>query len=270
MTQEDIINFHPFHDPSLPINIWMVGRSRCDKTYRISRSDSELYSIEYVHEGSEVVIVDGKTYRAEKNDAYLLKKHTRHKYYSDKGDLIKNWIAFDGDIMEGLIHAYVGDDLVLIKNCNIGAYLQRAYEIAKEDKNDYHSVTEQLSVVILQILQRIRRIITSDERTLPEKLKDWIDLNTESGISIQEASAVFHYSRNSLINVFRKQYGETPYAYYIRKRLEAAKNYLDNTSLPIGEIAFKLGFADCQYFCTSFRKLYGVSPSVYRKGKRMR
>ena len=65
--------------------------------------------------------------------------------------------------------------------------------------------------------------------------------------------------------MFRERFGEAPYAYLLRRRLETACLLLRSTALPVREIAFRLCFSDERYFATLFRQKTGLSPSQYRK-----
>ena len=56
----------------------------------------------------------------------------------------------------------------------------------------------------------------------------------------------------------------TPNDYLRRMRLEAARELLANTSRPVTEIAFKVGFNSSQYFSTVFLQYTGVTPTGFR------
>jgi AraC-like DNA-binding protein len=68
---------------------------------------------------------------------------------------------------------------------------------------------------------------------------------------------------------FRKRFqietGFAPHDYLMRAQVEAAKHRLIETSDPVTEMAFDLGFSSSQYFATVFRRLVGLSPQEYRK-----
>ena len=49
-------------------------------------------------------------------------------------------------------------------------------------------------------------------------------------------------------------------------RIEKAKLFLEDTSLPISDIAIKCGFNSFSYFCKIFKLSVGLSPSAYRSG----
>ena len=64
---------------------------------------------------------------------------------------------------------------------------------------------------------------------------------------------------------FEKIVGCTPIEYRNQIRIERAKTLLEDTSLPIQEIAATVGYSSATYFCDAFKKAVGVSPMKFRK-----
>ena len=72
-------------------------------------------------------------------------------------------------------------------------------------------------------------------------------------------------SQNYLARCFRARFGMTIPRYLLQRRIETARDLLETTGLPIGDIARRVGMADPHHFNKQFRALMGVSPSDYRK-----
>lgn len=64
--------------------------------------------------------------------------------------------------------------------------------------------------------------------------------------------------------VFKEYTGQSPAQYIRQVRLSRVKEALTNTSRPIRELAFEMGFENEDYFFTSFRRLTGMTPREYR------
>jgi AraC family transcriptional regulator len=71
----------------------------------------------------------------------------------------------------------------------------------------------------------------------------------------------FHFSR-----AFKQSMGMSPTNYIAERRIERAKKLMQETELPIAEIALRSGFSSQSHFTTSFRRLAGVTPRSFRKG----
>lgn len=77
-----------------------------------------------------------------------------------------------------------------------------------------------------------------------------------------------HKAGMSLTNFrlhFRNLTGQAPGAYLLTLRLKKAASLLRVTHLSIGEIAYRTGFHDANYFTRQFCRFYGQPPRSYRK-----
>ena len=72
------------------------------------------------------------------------------------------------------------------------------------------------------------------------------------------------YGRSRLFELFRANTGMTPNDYLRRLRVEAARGLLTDTSRPVTEIAFEVGFNSSQYFSTVFLQYTGLTPTGFR------
>lgn len=61
--------------------------------------------------------------------------------------------------------------------------------------------------------------------------------------------------------------GITPNDFLRNVRLKHAAHLLSNTDMPINQIALSVGFQSPRYFSQYFNKMFGVTPSEYRKPK---
>ncbi len=68
-----------------------------------------------------------------------------------------------------------------------------------------------------------------------------------------------HFSRE-----FRRAFGDSPHAYLLTRRLERAAALLRTTDHSVAEICFSVGLQSVGSFTTSFRRMYGRSPTAYR------
>ena len=66
-------------------------------------------------------------------------------------------------------------------------------------------------------------------------------------------------------HLFRETVGVSPYAYYVRLRMENACGLLSDTAMSVSEIAHRCGYEDALYFTQVFRRQMGLTPTAYRK-----
>jgi AraC-like DNA-binding protein len=68
-----------------------------------------------------------------------------------------------------------------------------------------------------------------------------------------------HFSRE-----FSRAFGESPHRYLLSRRLERAAALLRDTDRPVIEVCFEVGLQSVGSFTTSFRRMFGMTPTAYR------
>ncbi|MBK8516498.1 MAG: AraC family transcriptional regulator [Saprospiraceae bacterium] len=98
------------------------------------------------------------------------------------------------------------------------------------------------------------------------KVLTYIDENLNNELSLKTLSNVAYYSPFHLHRLFKAITNETLNTYITRKRIErTAMMLIHNKEYSITEIAYKYGFKNDSTFSRTFKKLYGQSPSEFRK-----
>ncbi len=92
-------------------------------------------------------------------------------------------------------------------------------------------------------------------------IEDNID---NSNFSVESLAGLLHISRVQLYRKMKAIMDVSVSDYILTVRLEKGKNLLKETQLTISEIAYAVGFSTPNYFSTSFKSKYKVSPSSFR------
>ena len=93
----------------------------------------------------------------------------------------------------------------------------------------------------------------------------YIHENYARNLSVDELAAAVHISRRACFRAFRENLRMTPLEYLRQYRLNSAKALLENTRLPITEIAYECGLGSSSYFGKTFREAFGCTPGDYRR-----
>ncbi len=98
------------------------------------------------------------------------------------------------------------------------------------------------------------------------KVLSFIDHNLDADLSLQTIANIAFYSPFHLHRLFKAITNETLNSYIIRKRIErTAMMLIHNKESSIAEIADKYGFKNDSTFSRTFKKIYGQSPTEFRK-----
>ncbi len=89
--------------------------------------------------------------------------------------------------------------------------------------------------------------------------------NVEDPLSIGEIAGQLGLGRKRLERDCRRHYGMAPRRLYRAVRLRAIRRLLENTALPIEEIAARGGYQNASAMTRAFRAEFGLSPSELRR-----
>jgi AraC family transcriptional regulator, glycine betaine-responsive activator len=98
-------------------------------------------------------------------------------------------------------------------------------------------------------------------------LLDCIELmeaNLEQPLSPSELSTMIGVSKRQLERLFRRHLNTTPARYYLTLRLNEAKRLLEQSSMPIIDVAIACGFNSAGHFSYRYRSYFGLSPRKAR------
>lgn len=98
------------------------------------------------------------------------------------------------------------------------------------------------------------------------KIDRYIESNLAENITTMVLAELVGMSNYTFLNEFKKFTDDTPHQYILKKKLDAAKNLLQNSQQSIMTISHALGFTDSSHFSKFFKKNTGLSPSKYKKG----
>ena len=147
--------------------------------------------------------------------------------------------SFDIQRMKDLINALEISKILNGSKTSIQAsFLQIVSFLANENKNAKSKLSSDLALFIMN--------------------------NISSELSLNTLSSKFGYCKNSIIQIFKKEFGVTPYEYIIQKRIELAKNLMISSNNPVEIIAQKSGFGNYINMYKAFVKSENCSPNEYR------
>ncbi|HTZ59866.1 MAG TPA: AraC family transcriptional regulator [Acidobacteriaceae bacterium] len=96
---------------------------------------------------------------------------------------------------------------------------------------------------------------------------EMLKANLDGQISLSQVAQECKLSVSHFVRAFKQTAGQPPYRWLLQQRIEAAKELLLHSGLPMVEIALKCGFADQACFIRAFRKLLNITPGEWRRSR---
>ncbi|NIA68191.1 methylphosphotriester-DNA--protein-cysteine methyltransferase family protein [Pelagibius litoralis] len=102
-------------------------------------------------------------------------------------------------------------------------------------------------------------------KTTVERALKMIEAGALDGDSVEQLAARLGITGRHLARLFRRHVGASPVQTAKTLRIQRAKRLLNETDLPIAEIARRSGFGSLRRFNATFADLYGRAPSSLRR-----
>ncbi len=254
---------------SLPFVIEMAGTSFCDGTYRIFRQRANIAVFEYVLQGTGTVIEDQQACHPGPGDVYLLHPNCRHEYYADPEDpWTKIWFNIRGPVVDALLQAYQLQGVNLVRHCPPEAEtIFRRFLQETQADTALPAIYERCSLIFHELVNLLARQVRENGPATSEAeiLQAYIQAHLSEPLSLADLAGQIYRSPAYTIRVFRETFRQTPYAYLTACRIEAARQLLAGSHLPIQAIAAQFCYADQHYFANVFRQATGQTPRQYRQ-----
>jgi len=257
-----------------------------DTKSKLGHSHGNFYEIWLCHAGSGQIMISDKLYPFASGTMYILNTSNLHCTIPLNTDTYeRSMIMYDGIYMETLFNlAGMPNEMANIISCFGGVCLQLDNEASryvdrriKNINNLYNNVsgcasdckkahiTVQSILLLARVLFERQAVINSVKRSSVAMALDYIKGAFGGDISITHIAKEVGLNESYLCRLFKKNTNMTITQYIIGRRLSLAKSMLANSSCSVTEISLECGFNDVSYFCRTFTKHEGLTPTAYRE-----
>lgn len=88
----------------------------------------------------------------------------------------------------------------------------------------------------------------------------------QAPMSLEELAQVVDLNPQAFHRAFKAATGKAPLRYAMQLRMRRARELVEGTARPIGDIGASVGFQDLAHFTNTFRKHWGAAPTRLRRG----
>lgn len=109
-----------------------------------------------------------------------------------------------------------------------------------------------------------RRMLTAQQLA---RVDDYLHAHIDEGAtSLWQLAQVLGMRPQPFHRAFKAATGQAPQRHAMQLRMRHARELVEGTTRPIGDIAASTGFADLAHFTNTFRRHWGVAPTRLRRG----
>ena len=256
-------------DPFSTYHIENAGRS-----FQIPVHWHDEFEIIYVRSGFLTVSISGESYIGKTGEAFVVSPGNLHLMGSQSGTVDYytflfplKYISFRTDDMldEKLLEPLNSGHLMICPRVKDTAkeLCEQLIEIymAKKDESESKIATQvRTKIILLQFILEMWK-----KGFVEKEMVSYIQQNFTGKISLREFGEQFHLSEKYISRYFKEHFHITLSQYVTYLRLEHAKQLLQDTDIPVTDVAMQSGYQNVSYFIRSFQKAYAVSPLKYRK-----
>lgn len=238
--------------------------------WSLATSSFEQCKFYFITQGTCQITIEGTEYTARAGDWFFIPAKTKHAYQNCKdAPFAKYWMHFD-----------LYPDARLFRLLNLPYRVKadpegRALRLFQEFDaalaggrfTDSLTVKARLIELIAEYIKAANADVDEVERDGSQRfdsLLRYINENLHRPLSNEQLARIYHMHPNHFVRSFKEKTGQTPARYVKNKKLENARQLLENTQMPICDIAAKVGYPDPAHFSRLFRERYGMSPTVCR------
>jgi AraC-like DNA-binding protein len=137
----------------------------------------------------------------------------------------------------------------------------------EEQSSTYARKQQVLDALLRSLLAEFAKAATHGSDTLVERVRAFLKDHLNESLTVRDLAALVDLSPAHFIRTYKRLTQRTPMQDLRMLRLEAARDLLITTALPLKAIAPRVGFCDEYHLSRVFRRCLGVSPGYFRKRK---
>jgi AraC-like DNA-binding protein len=243
----------------------------CGDVWQIPPSRFAQHKFYYILDGRCTIRINGQDYAGIPGRWFFIPAGTLHGYANDSTQpFSKYWMHFDlmphdKDLFSAINLPYYID---IAPNGPVDNLFEVFSKIAKSSNLIDKLQTKSLLFSLLSeyiYLSSTETVHVSRERDpQSEQLLSYIRTHLQEELPNTVLASYVHMDGRSFIRYFKKLTGYPPAKYITLRRMELAKNLLEESDLSISDIMYRSGFNDLSYFSKLFKKHYSLSPRTYR------
>lgn len=228
--------------------------------------------VTYILSGDMVVETPNEKLYIKAGDIVVIGMQMLHKIEGQLGHFRFQCLHVNMDfILQHISPNYLMDEMFVVsdKSHFLDLFSQVIYLINKRDLVSELRLESSLIALFAFLIEdgpsrEIERGMTGQSPILSDILF-FLGTHYQDNLTLNEVADKFDYTPQYITSLFKKHLGTSFFVYLTRLRLNKARFLLNSTSKKIIDIGYECGFSSEHAFISQFKKIFGVTPNVYRK-----
>ncbi len=270
------------------INTLMISYRKFTEPVSVHTHGRDTYEIHYVTEGNGSVVLGGKTYPVKKGVFYLAGPNAEHEQTPFTHDSVTEFGCFfhikKSSSQTPLLDILNRHKTFITKSSREMDRI--VYGILYEQDQHMHASDRKITLLLEELLIECIRMMAPQFhhhrgmfKPVPENnfhksnltqqninlIVDEIFLLEYATITLDDLADIIGLSNRQTQRFLQKYYNKSFLEKRLEARMSAAKTFLKRSDMSITQISEKIGYSSIEHFSAVFKKIYGISPSEYRK-----
>ncbi|MFD2829997.1 AraC family transcriptional regulator [Corticicoccus populi] len=258
--------------------LWISRIDYEKKTGVASHAHEDIFQMLFVIDGKGKITFDDNEYELLPNNLYFMPPDHEHSFYFKE---FASTIDIKFSITDNELKDFVTkSDIPFPYFLSDYSKIKELFKTSLSNENKYNPLTSfrvdmLFKDFLISLIQKnnfqkqnanpIERINLSLSSDSP--MENYIIQHLNESITLDDIAKEFGYHPHYIIDLFKQKFGVTPMKYLQYVRVEKAKEFLELSSIPVSEIAERIGLS-VPYFSRLFTSTEGTSPSDYRNQTR--
>ncbi|OUP53143.1 hypothetical protein B5F17_06110 [Butyricicoccus pullicaecorum] len=261
------------------VNCVLIDRISNNRQSHLPHVHDNMLELFYVCDGEGQYMVDNRLYPIRKGDIVICNAGVLH---GEEPALVRQIysysVALSGVQLDELpLNCLIDSHTCPVISCGQLAeqveQIMRLLYLLSADIVHLRMVCNSLAYSMVLLTQalvgsRARQQTAAQVETpsvLAHRVRQYLDAHYSENLTLHMVADRLHMNEYYLAHIFSGEFGTPPMQYVIKRRIGEAQDLLIHETLPIAEVAERLGYTSVCHFNTMFKKYVGVSPGQYRR-----
>lgn len=217
--------------------------------------------------------VGGSLFEVGNGQGMLLYPNEPHEYYAASDEPWEtHWMVLGGFAVENIVRlaGMTRSGSYTLSNSNVTlSHMKNARMIVQSGQHWAGLECAKIAYCMLMDISRFISLNSESDEQQTERLQsvvEYMEQRYAEVITLEQLAAVLNISVQHLCSLFKKIHSKRPIEYLHHIRINKSKTLMfEDKSLTIQEIANRVGFETPGYFSSVFKRLEGVTPSVFQQ-----